>query len=148
MISILLKHGARVDATSTDPDDPGALFGAIGRCRSQLVETLVRAGASVKGELKHKLTPLAMAAATSSTATVSCLLNLGADFRAIDDFGVSVLGHTAAAGRVDTMALLLMRGASPNAEGPNGTPPLWVAAASGQLAGARILLREIGRAHV
>ena len=55
MISILLKHGARVDATSTDPDDPGALFGAIGRCRSQLVETLVRAGASVKRNFQLEL---------------------------------------------------------------------------------------------
>lgn len=80
-----------------------------------------------------------LAAAMSNRAVVAKLIDLGADIKALDKASVSALGHAAAAGRTDIIAILLERGQSP--EGPAGSvSPLGFAAAGGQLAAVRQLL--------
>ena len=140
VVSLLLKHGAKLEAATDAKTNPGPLFGAIAKDRSTLIKPLVDAGAPVNKEVFRKLTPLAMAAAGAGRATVQALLDVGADPKTLDVMGISPLAHAAAAGKTSNMALLLTHGASPDASGANEKPPIWVAASGGQLRAVRALL--------
>ncbi|MCX6872832.1 MAG: ankyrin repeat domain-containing protein [Verrucomicrobia bacterium] len=140
VVSLLLKHGAKFEASSGSWTDLGLLFGAIASHRSTLIKPLVDAGAQVNQEMYSKVTPLALAAAVSTVATVQALLAVGADPKTLDVMGISPLAHAAAAGKTASMAALLAHGASPDATRPNEKPPVWVAASGGQLRAVRALL--------
>lgn len=61
-------------------------------------------------------------------------LDAGADVRARDRFGVSLLYHAASRGSVDCVALLIERGAELDRSSDSGNTPLMAAAARGHLA--------------
>ncbi|MCX6877509.1 MAG: ankyrin repeat domain-containing protein [Verrucomicrobia bacterium] len=140
VVNLLLKHDAKLEMSSGWGMDIGLLFGAIARDRSTLIKPLVDAGAPVNQEMDMKVTPLALAAATSDVTTVQALLDLGAEPKTLDVKGISPLAHAAAAGNTASMAALLAHGALPDATRPNEKPPVWVAASVGQLRAVRALL--------
>jgi ankyrin repeat protein len=141
VVSLLLKQGAKPDDFPATPEDCGPLIGAIGANRSTLIRPLVDAGAQVNRKfMVGKVTPLAVAAAVSTPATVRALLDAGADPKTLDIKGVSPLAHAAAAGRTANMTLLLAHGVSPDATAPEAVPPILLAAATGQLRAVRLLL--------
>ena len=139
VVKLLLEHGAKAGMSDTQRDVLGPLFGASMNCRASLIAPLVAAGAPMESALAN-VTPLGWACAMPSTATVSALLNLGANPRVIDRMGITPLCHAAAAGRANNMKLLLDHGVSPDATDPLGVPPIWVAASCGQTRAVRLLL--------
>ena len=125
MVTFLKSRGARL--TVPDFELGGPLVGAIGSGRATVVESVIKSGGDPNQEFGGGLRPLHVAAAMSNRAVVSKLIDLGADLKALDKASVSALGHAAAAGRTDIIALLLER--SQSAEGPAGSvSPLGLAA--------------------
>ena len=140
VVNLLFKHGAKIDDKASDYRGPVALFGAICASRSTLIKPLVNGGALVNKKMACNLTPLELAATIATAATVSALLECGAEPNAPDPHDMTPLNHAAAAGNIATMALLLDRGVPPDATTPEAIPPLLLAASTRQLRAVRLLL--------
>jgi ankyrin repeat protein len=105
-LELLLSHGARVVGTwalgaAVWGDDPVAMV--------LLLDAVARSGVGVADRATEALTD---AAANASLPVVEALLAAGADPRAIDQDGVSVLQRAVRAGRLDTAARLRCLGAT------------------------------------
>lgn len=137
MVTYLKSRGAKVTASRYEINGP--LTGAIGSGRAAVVESVIKAGGDPNQDFGAGLRSLHLAAAGSNRAVVGKLIDLGADLKALDKASVSVLGHAAAAGRTDIIAILLERGLPP--DGPDASvAPLGLAVEGSQLAAVRQLL--------
>jgi hemoglobin len=122
-VELLLRLGA-------DPNSGGhpPLYCVGNECAADsgadVVRTLVRAGADVKGEGGVKrCTALHMAARRGNVRVAAALLDFGADIEARDSLGDTPLRRSVNCGKVELTALLLSRGADAHSVGSRGLTP-------------------------
>ncbi|MDE1828288.1 MAG: ankyrin repeat domain-containing protein [Candidatus Micrarchaeota archaeon] len=116
-----LAMGADIDARR--PESMGrttALMSAAYYDREEIVELLIKKGASL--ELKDSLgsTALILAARTNSTRSLDLLLKWGSDKDARDETGMSAMMHSAYKDNIGAVRLLIRAGADPYAKSANG----------------------------
>jgi ankyrin repeat protein len=134
----------RVDANVKQPDGATALHWAAQWEDLATVDLLIHAGAEVNAANDYGVTPLAVACQNGGTASakvVEKLLNAGANPNASLPSGETVLMSASFAGNVDTVKVLLDRGAGVNAkEAAKGQTALMWAASQGHREVVRVLL--------
>ena len=122
----------RVDVNTPEADGTTALHWAVDGDHPELVELLLRAGASVKAANRYGVTPLWLACTNGSAATVVLLLKAGADPNTALPEGETVLMTAARTGKLDAVKALVEAGAAVNAsEGWHGQTALMWAAVEG-----------------
>ena len=131
LVKLLLERGADIAHRSTGNSKGTVLQAAVGNCRTKMVAFLVERGASLDERSSGTGAPLLhTAAAVGCIDLVEWLLARGADLKAQNAFGDSVL--YAAVGRskqnVRIVELLLERGADPHKQNNHGYTPLMQAA--------------------
>ena len=140
-IRLLLDAGADVNAKN-DFDATALLWAARDPVK---VGMLLARGANVNTQSKQGRTPLIVAAA-GSAESVRLLLARNAGVKAHDRMGTTALTEAALAGDVDTMRLLVERGADVNGEinvfQDFGSTPLMAAASSANTAAVQYLLSK------
>jgi ankyrin repeat protein len=160
VVHFLIEHGA--DPRATDPRGENAVYYAAYYGHSEVVAilhglgvpptlnsaalvddieaiaSLVGQGADVNAKNAHGTTALLLAADRGNLAAARCLLELGADPGAADEFGTA-LSHAAHMGHVEVASFLLDLGFDINHMGEFGTPII-MASTAGELATVRLLL--------
>jgi len=122
----------RVDVNTPGADGTTALHWAVDGDHPELVELLLRAGASVKAANRYGVTPLWLACTNGSAATVVLLLKAGADPNTALPEGETVLMTAARTGKLDAVKALVEAGAAVNArEAWHGQTALMWAAVEG-----------------
>jgi uncharacterized protein len=122
----------RVDVNTPEADGTTALHWAVDGDHPELVELLLRAGASVKAANRYGVTPLWLACTNGSASTVVLLLKAGADPNTALPEGETVLMTAARTGKLDAVKALVEAGAAVNArEGWHGQTALMWAAVEG-----------------
>src|SRR5215472_14238454 len=110
-LKALIDAGADVNARN-QMDATALLWAAGDPEKSRL---LIERGADVKAQSRQGRTPLMMSAMRpGNSAIVEMILSKGADIQARDRFGATALSLAARAGDLDTVKLLLAKGADPN----------------------------------
>lgn len=143
-MKLLVDDGAKVDAPNS--------FGAtpLMWCAGDLakVRYLLEKGASVTTKSQYGRTPLLIAATYDGSVEIGRLMIAkGADVRAKDQSGATVLNAAAAANNIKLARLLLDKGADVNSMDGAGFNPLMIAAANGDRSAPLVkLLIERGAA--
>ncbi len=123
VIDMLLRAGA--DFKYRDPNGLTALVLAAHSYESAKI--LIDAGADVNAKSNIGITPFMTAAAyPGNTALLTLMLEKGADAK-VSALGATALTLAVLTGDADSTALLLQRGAEPNAAGPGGFSALHLA---------------------
>ncbi|TFZ08236.1 ankyrin repeat domain-containing protein [Ramlibacter humi] len=135
-ISGLLQRG--FDPNTPAPDGQNGLFLAIRDGSLKAAQALVDwPQTNVEVRNAHDESPLMMAALKGQVALVKRLVERGAD---INKPGWAPLHYAATGGHLEIMAFLLENYAFIDAESPNGTTPLMMAAQYGTPAAVKLLL--------
>ena len=134
----LLKRG--FDPNSPNPQGQPALIYAMQRGAPKAVDLLVnwpRSNLSIKNPQNE--TPLMLAAINNQLDLAKVLISRGAD---VNQPGWTPLHYAASKGHVEMMRLLIEHHAYLDAESPNGTTPLMMAAHYGSPMATKLLLEE------
>ncbi len=135
----LARDAAEVAAT--EADGTTALHWAVRQNDFELVDRMLRAGASVNAANRYAVTPLKLAAVNGDAKLLARLLDAGGDANAASTDGETLLMTAARGGHVDAARLLIERGAEVDArEQWHGQTALMWAAAQGHPAMLRELL--------
>ena len=105
----------------------------------RIADCLVSAGAELDAKTCHGVTPLIISAGDNTLATVTALLDNGADINLLDNDGDSALLQSIYSNADDVTQLLLSRGATYTSWDSMGNSILHLAALSGSLRTLRIL---------
>jgi uncharacterized protein len=128
-------------AKVTEPDGTTALHWAAQQGNEQIVDLLLKAGASAGAANTFGVVPLSLAVESGNAAIVDRLLRAGARATAALAAGETVLHTAARVGNPEVIKLLLAAGAKVDAaEDTRSQTPLMWAAASGNAAAARMLV--------
>ncbi|HET9271710.1 MAG TPA: ankyrin repeat domain-containing protein [Vicinamibacterales bacterium] len=131
----------RVDVNGQATDGSTALHWAAQRNNPQLVDVLVRAGASAKTTSRYNVPALYFAALNGNAPVMERLLAAGADANGTAYEGQTMLMTAALSGRPEAVRLLLQRGAKVDAVEPyRGQTALMWAASEGNTDAAAVLL--------
>lgn len=134
----LLKRG--FDPNTPDKQGQPALIAAIRNPSPKSAEVLIRwPKTRLNAQNPHDETPLMMAAFDNQLGLAKLLIEKGAD---VNKTGWTPLHYAATKGHVDMMKLLLEMHAYIDAESPNGTTPLMMAAHYGTALATKLLLDE------
>ena len=98
-----------------EPDGTTALHWAVDVSDLEVVQALLRAGATNVAN-RYGTTPLELAAENGNPRIIDALLQAGADAKGASVEGETVLMTASRSGNVESMRLLLARGADPNAQ--------------------------------
>ena len=134
----LLKRG--FDPNSPNPQGQPALIYAMQRGAPKAVDLLVnwpRSNLSIKNPQNE--TPLMLAAINNQLDLAKVLISRGAD---VNQPGWTPLHYAASKGHMEMMRLLIEHHAYLDAESPNGTTPLMMAAHYGSPMATKLLLEE------
>ena len=137
----IIEEGADVDVKDGQGRTP-LLFAALGGNR-QVVEFLVEKGADINARNEQGRTILHTIARNGDKDMVELLISKGADVNAKANTGaatITPLDHAVLSGHADVAAVLLDRGANPDARGYCGVMPLHRAAQKDRTDLARLLL--------
>lgn len=127
-IKLLVEAGADVNAKNAFDATP--LMWAAGDIAK--VRLLLAKGAGVNARSKVGRTPLLIAALhDGASEIVRLMIDKGADVKARDGGGLSVLQAAAFSNDAETVGLLLAKGADPNSKDEAGFTPLIAAASNG-----------------
>ncbi|MFL6605482.1 MAG: ankyrin repeat domain-containing protein [Steroidobacteraceae bacterium] len=129
----------RDSLNSHDDFGRGALARAALAGRTDVVETLVRAGAIVDSADQYGITPLMLAARDKHGSTVNSLLQAGANVNLADHGGNTSLMHAAAAGDAGIVDRLLAANASVKPRNVQG----WSALDFAEFAGAPVAAQRL-----
>jgi uncharacterized protein len=135
VVRLLLAHGAKVDARE-DRHGQTALMWAAAEGNVEVVKALIAAGADIHDRLASGFTPLLFAVREGKPGVVTALLDAGLDVnepvpapaagvkrpRGSPAIGSTALHIAVANAHFELAAMLLERGANPNAAGPGYTP--------------------------
>lgn len=106
-----------LDVNGAQGDGMTALHWAASNGDTELAQMLIVAGANLKASTRlGNYTPLFMAAKNGHPAIVDALLKAGADAKTAGTTGLTALMMGALSGDVETVRLLLAKGADPNAK--------------------------------
>ena len=132
-VQLLLRRGAR---PSTQAVSEALTFG-----HTDVVRTLVEAGADVTGVDSSGINLIHWAAITNRAAMIPILVNAHVPINAIDDFGYTPLMYAATVdeGDTDTVRALLAAGANPTLRNDEGRTPLQQARRLGHTQIVRVL---------
>src|SRR5713101_6877116 len=123
--------------------DPAQLFSAIRRDDINAVESLLRQGVDPNSRNQEGATALMWAAGDADKGRL--LIEAGADVNAKSKLGRTALIIAAtSAGNVETVRLLLAKGADPKLVDRNGDGPVGSAASAGDAAILRVVLANGG----
>ena len=137
-IQTLLRRG--FDPNTPDSQGQPALIAAIRKPSPKVAEVLIRwPKTKLNVQNSHDETPLMMAAFDNQLALAKLLIEKGAD---VNKPGWTPLHYAATKGHVEMMKLLLEMHAYIDAESPNGTTPLMMAAHYGTPHATKLLLDE------
>ncbi|XP_071454171.1 ankyrin-2-like [Hetaerina americana] len=137
VVAALLAGGANVDAPDASDRTPLMLAAARGHCET--VDQLIREGARINTEEIHGYTPLCEAVWKGSVGVVRSLLGAGARITQSHHLlHHSVLGRQGP----EAATLLLNAGCVANLRDDSGDTPLLLAARTGQVDVARVLIRN------
>ncbi len=135
-VQSLLTRG--FDANTLDPKGVHGLFIAIREPAPKVADVLIRwPKTNVEFRTGKDESPLMMAALKGQLELVKRLVDRGAD---VNKTGWTPLHYAATGGHLEIMSLLLDRYAYIDAESPNGTTPLMMAAQYGSAAAVKLLL--------
>jgi len=120
-VKLLLDNGADVNAQQTNGMSVLMLAAKFSNAESNIdaLKLLLECGADVELQDKDGMTALMatrFASTTSNTEAAEMLLNHGANVNSIDNDGFSVLAHGIIGLNMQTLKLLLLRGADPTNE--------------------------------
>lgn len=142
-----INLGAKVDWTYENKFEPTPLIAASINGHSEVVETLILAGADFNKPNKLLETPIFQAAKYGNLAIVKMLIFYGADVNKKSNMGYTPLHEAAFAEKsqmnnyyIEIIKLLLDHGANINAQNMYGTTPLHAAAVQGKKHMVLILL--------
>ncbi|XP_069464463.1 ankyrin repeat and SOCS box protein 3 [Ambystoma mexicanum] len=138
---ILLQAGADPNELTNEETTP--LFVAVENKHSDVVQLLLRHGASVNGS--HSCSgwnSLHQASYEASTDIMKLLLDQGVDKECQDDFGITPLFIAAQYGKVESIRLLLSHGANVNCQAKDKATPLFITAQEGHYNCAELLLSQ------
>ena len=128
MITILIAHGAKLDAKDSDGLTPLAIAAQNGKVKA--AQGLIVAGADVNAPAaKGGYTPLMLAAISGSSELAASLIEHGAKVNAVNPGGVTALMIGAAGNHRNVVELLLKSGADVNARSEDGRTALSIAQA-------------------
>ncbi len=134
----LLKRG--FDPNTPDKQGQPALIAAIRKPSPKSAEVLIRwPKTKLNAQNPHDETPLMMAAFDNQIGLAKLMIEKGAD---VNKTGWTPLHYAATKGHVEMMKLLLEMHAYIDAESPNGTTPLMMAAHYGTPLATKLLLDE------
>jgi ankyrin repeat protein len=129
MVTVLVKHGARLDALDNNGLTPLAIASQNAKIKS--AEALVAAGADVNSPVaKGGYTPLMLAALSGSSDLATSLIGHGAKVNAVNPGGLTALMIAAANDHRNVVAVLLKSGADVNARSVDGRTALSIAQAN------------------
>ena len=132
----LLTRG--FDANTLDPQGFHGLFLAVQEPSPKVADVLIRwPKTSVESRTAKDESPLMMAAIKGHLDLARKLIERGAD---VNKSGWAPLHYAASSGHLEMMNLLLEKHAYIDAESPNGTTPLMMAAHYGTAAAVKLLL--------
>lgn len=135
-VAELLQRG--FDPNTPSPDRQCALYLALREPAPKIVDVLLAARqTNVECRNAQDESPLMMAALKGQTAVVKTLIARGAD---VVKPGWAPLHYAATSGNLEILDLLLEHHAFIDAESPNGTTPLMMAAGYGTPAAVKLLL--------
>lgn len=106
VVNLLLREGADVNAVSRNATGYTALTGAVARGDTEIVATLLTAGANANHRYGSGYSPLHEAAGSGKVEIARLLLEHGADPNARTDDGQTPLAMALAKGHNDVVALL------------------------------------------
>ena len=134
----LLERG--FDPNSPNPKGQPALMAAMQQSSSKVVDLLVNwptTNLSIKN--RQGETPLMLAALNNKLPLAKLLILRGAD---VNQAGWTPLHYAATRGHIEMMRLMIDNSAYLDAESPNGTTPLMMAAHYGTPMAVKLLLEE------
>jgi ankyrin repeat protein len=135
-IKALLQRG--FDPNTPSPDGLHGLFLALREPSLKAAQAILSSPqTNVEARNAQDESPLMMAALKGQTEMVRQLIARGAD---VNKPGWAPLHYAATSGQLEIMDLLLENHAFIDAESPNGTTPLMMAAMYGSTAGVKLLL--------
>lgn len=137
-VRTLLQRG--FDPNTTDPKGLNGLYLALRQPSLKVAETLIDwPKTNIEARTDKDESPLMMAALKGHLALAKKLIDKGAD---VNKPGWAPLHYAATGGHVELMKLLLDHYAFIDAESPNGTTPLMMAAMYGTAPAVKLLLEE------
>lgn len=137
-LKALLARG--FDANTPDPKGQQGLYLALAEPALKAAQVLISWPKTDVNQLNAKgESPLMLAALKGYQDLVEQLIERGAD---VNKTGWTALHYAASSGQLPTISLLIEHSAYIDAESPNGTTPLMMAAMYGTPAAVTLLLRE------
>ena len=120
----------RIDANTREVDGTTALHWAARADDLEIVQLLIRSGATVDASNRYGITPLSLAATNGGARVMAALLEAGANPNGTVPAGETVLMTASRTGNPEAVTLLLARGADVNAKesGFGETALMWAAA--------------------
>ena len=143
----VLQAGAeQIDVNATDNQQSTPLHEACEDGSDVIVEKLIVNGAKISVANKEEVTPLHIACSGGHDKVVNILLLRGHTekdklVRAIDNQGNTALHYAVESGTESIVQVLLLAGANPIAQKHNKVTPLHIAARSGHIGIAALLLQ-------
>ena len=138
VVQNLLERG--FDPNSPNPQGQPALMLAMQKSSNKVAEVLLNwKGTNLSISNPQSETPLMLAAITNQLVWAKKLIDKGAD---VNQKGWTPLHYAATKGHIEMMRLLMEHHAYLDAESPNGTTPLMMAAHYGTPMATKLLLEE------
>jgi len=139
MLGKLLDHGVDPNLKEGERGDPGLVFALREHAMKTFNVLLNAPKIDLEAHSNNGDTALMIASYTGNLAAVVALVEKDAE---VNKPGWTALHYAAAIGNCDIIKLLLDKSAYIDAESPNKTTPIMMAARSGQIAAVGLLIEE------
>lgn len=126
-----------MDVDSCDDAGLSLLMRAAREGNLELVDFLVRNRANIRARTSWGDTAMSLAGQKGQTAVIRRLIEGGGE---VNQSGWSALLYAAMEGHLDTVKLLLEKGANPDSRAPSQLTPLMIASRNGHIDVVRVLL--------